>query len=50
VKDENGDPLAESHNILNGWKNYFSQLLNVRNVGDVMQKEVYMAEPFIECA
>jgi hypothetical protein len=26
VKDENGDLLAESHNILNKWKNYFSQL------------------------
>jgi hypothetical protein len=29
VKDENGDLLADSHNILNRWKNYFSQLLNV---------------------
>jgi hypothetical protein len=25
VKDENGYVLADSHNILNGWKNYFSQ-------------------------
>jgi hypothetical protein len=24
VKDENGDLLAESNNILNRWKNYFS--------------------------
>jgi hypothetical protein len=31
VKDENGDLLADSHNILNRWKNYFSQLLNVLN-------------------
>jgi hypothetical protein len=23
VKDENGDLLANFHNILNGWKNYF---------------------------
>jgi hypothetical protein len=29
VKDENGDLLADSHNILNRWKKYFSQLLNV---------------------
>jgi hypothetical protein len=35
VKDENGDLLACSHNILNRWKNYFSQLLNVHNVSDV---------------
>jgi predicted metal-dependent hydrolase len=26
VKDENGDLLAASQNILNRWKNYFSQL------------------------
>jgi hypothetical protein len=26
VKDENGDLLADSHNILNRWKNYFSQI------------------------
>jgi hypothetical protein len=23
VKDENGELLADSHNILNRWKNYF---------------------------
>jgi hypothetical protein len=33
VKDEN-DLLADSHNILNRWKIYFSQLLNVHNVSD----------------
>jgi hypothetical protein len=35
VKDENSDLLADSHCILNRWKNYFSQLLNVQNVSDV---------------
>jgi hypothetical protein len=44
VKDKNGDLLADSHNILNRWKNYFSQLLNVHNVSDVRQIEVYKAE------
>jgi hypothetical protein len=24
MKDENGDLLADSHNILNRWKDYFS--------------------------
>jgi hypothetical protein len=43
VKDENGDLLADSHNILNRWKKYFSQ--NVHNVRDVRQIEVHMAEP-----
>jgi hypothetical protein len=44
LKDENGDLLADSHNILNRWKNYFSQLLNVHNVSDVRQIEIHAAE------
>jgi hypothetical protein len=32
-------------NILNRWKNYFSQLLNVHSVSDVRQIEVHTAEP-----
>jgi hypothetical protein len=47
VKDENGDLLADSHNILNRWKNYFSQLLNVHNVSDVRQIEVHTAESLV---
>jgi hypothetical protein len=47
VKDENGDLLADSHNILNRWKNYFSQLLNVHNVSEVSKIEVHMAEPLV---
>jgi hypothetical protein len=35
VKDENGGLLADFNTILNRWKNYFSQLLNVHNVSDV---------------
>jgi hypothetical protein len=47
VKDENGDLLADSLSILNRWKNYFSQLLNVHNVSDVRQIEVHMAESLV---
>jgi hypothetical protein len=47
VKDENGDLLADSHNILNRWKNYFSQLLNVHNVCDVRQIEVHTVGPLV---
>jgi hypothetical protein len=47
VKDKNGDLLADSHNILNRWKNYFSQLLNVHNVSDVRQIDVHTAEPLV---
>jgi hypothetical protein len=38
VKDEKGHLLVDSHHILNRWKNYFSQLLNVHRVSDVRQK------------
>jgi hypothetical protein len=44
VKDGNGD-LADSHNILNRWKNYFSRILTVHNV--VSQTEVHTAEPLV---
>jgi hypothetical protein len=47
VKDENRDLLVDSHNILNRWKNYFSELLNVHNVSDVRQIEVHMARPLV---
>jgi hypothetical protein len=47
VKDENGDLLANFHNILNRWKNYFSQLLNVHNVSDIRRIEVHTAEPLV---
>jgi hypothetical protein len=47
VKDENGDLLADCSNILNRWKSYFSQLLNVHNVSDVRQIETHAAEPLI---
>jgi hypothetical protein len=47
VKDENGDVLVDSHNILNRWKNFFSQLLNVHNVSDVRQIEGHMTEPLV---
>jgi hypothetical protein len=47
VKDENGDLLADSHNILNRLKNSFSQLLNVHNVSHVMHIEVHTAETLV---
>jgi hypothetical protein len=45
VKDENGELLADSHNILSRWKNYFTQLLNVHSVSDVRQIEVEVHGP-----
>jgi hypothetical protein len=46
VKDENGD-LADSSNIVNRWKSYFSQLLNVHNVNDFGQIEIHTAEALV---
>jgi hypothetical protein len=44
VKDKNGNLHANSHNILNRWKNY-SYLLNVHGVSDVRQINMYAADP-----
>jgi hypothetical protein len=37
VKNENGDLLADSRNILNRWKKYFSQILKVHRASGVSQ-------------
>jgi hypothetical protein len=47
VKDENDDLHADSQNILNMWKNFFSQLLNMHNVSDVRQIEKHTTEPLV---
>jgi hypothetical protein len=47
VKDKNGDLLADTHNILNRWKNYFSLLMDVHSISDVRQIEVHTAEPLV---
>jgi hypothetical protein len=39
--------LADSHLILNKWKNSFFQLLNVHNISDVSKIEVQTAEPLV---
>jgi len=45
VKEEKGDLVTGSHNILARWRNYFPQLLNVHGVNDVRQTEMNTAEP-----
>jgi hypothetical protein len=46
VKEENGDLLADSCDILSRWKHY-SQLLNVHRVNDVRQIEMQTAQPLV---
>jgi hypothetical protein len=45
VKVEKGDLLADSHNILNRWKNYFAKLLNVLSISELRQTEINQTEP-----
>jgi hypothetical protein len=41
VKDKNDDLLADSHNILNRLKNYFSKILNLHRVSDVRPIDIH---------
>jgi molecular chaperone GrpE (heat shock protein) len=47
IKDENGNLLADPQNVLNRWKNFFNQVLNVHRVHDVRQMDIHMAEPLV---
>jgi hypothetical protein len=47
VNVENGDLFAGFQNILNRWKNCFSQLLNVHIVSDVSLIEIYTADSLV---
>ena len=47
VKDDKGDLLADSHNILARWRNHFCQLLDVHGVNDIRQSEIHTAEPVV---
>jgi hypothetical protein len=47
IKDENGNLIADLQNILNRWKNFFNQVLNVHRVHDVMQMDIHTAEPLV---
>ncbi|MEB2589900.1 hypothetical protein SOP87_30190, partial [Bacillus cereus] len=47
IKDKDGDFLADPSDMLNRWKNYFNDLLNV-HVGDKSEvNEVHTAEPLV---
>jgi len=43
----NGDLLADSHNVLNKWKNYFCAILNVHGVTDFRQTEMHTAKSLV---
>jgi hypothetical protein len=39
--------LMDPHTVLNRWKNYFCQLLNIPGAGAVRQTEVQTVKPFV---
>jgi hypothetical protein len=48
IKDKNGSPLADTHSVLNRWKNFFNQVLNVRGFHDIIrQMDIHTAEPLL---
>jgi hypothetical protein len=47
IKDENGNLLADPQSVLNGWKNFFNQVLIVHGVHDVRQMDLHMPEPLV---
>jgi hypothetical protein len=47
TKDDNGNLLADPQIVLNRWKNFFKQVLNVHGVHDVRQMDIHTAEPLV---
>jgi hypothetical protein len=47
IEDENGNLLADPQNVLNRWKHFFNQVLNIHGVHDVRQMDIHMAEPLL---
>jgi hypothetical protein len=47
IKEENGNLLADPQNVLNRWKNFFNQVLNIHGVHDVRQMDIHTAEPLV---
>jgi hypothetical protein len=48
MKNDSGDRLADSQNILNRWKDLFFQLLNVHNMSEFRQIAIHTPEPLVD--
>ena len=46
-KDEKSDLVADPRTIMARWRNYFSHLLNVHEVNNIRQAEIYTVEPLV---
>jgi hypothetical protein len=47
VKDKNGNLLADPQSVLNRWKNFFNQVLNICGIYDVRHMDIHMPEPLV---
>jgi hypothetical protein len=47
IKHQNVNPLAKSQNVLNRWKDFFNQVLNIHGVYDVRQMDIHTTEPLV---
>jgi hypothetical protein len=47
VRDERGDIHVDPQKVLNRWKNYLCQVLNMQGAGGVRQTEIHALEPFV---
>jgi hypothetical protein len=47
VNVENGNLIADPQNVLNRWKNFFNQVLNVHGIHDVRHMNIHTAEPLV---
>jgi hypothetical protein len=47
VKDEKIDLVAESYNIVDRWRNYFSQLLNLNGINDIKPIDTLTIVPLV---
>jgi hypothetical protein len=45
IKNGNGNLLADPQNVLNRWKNFFNQVLNICGVHNVRQMNICTAKP-----
>jgi hypothetical protein len=47
INDENANLLADPQGVLNKWKLFFNQVLNVHGLHDSRQMDIHTAEPLV---
>jgi hypothetical protein len=47
IKDKKGNLLTDPQSVLNSWKNFFNQVLNVDGLHDVRQMDIHTVEQLV---